>query len=37
MNNGFKWKVGSPSYEDWASVVEYLAEIRKRIAEDDEQ
>lgn len=36
MNGGFEWLIGSPTEEDWTSVVDYLAEIRKRMEEDEE-
>jgi len=37
MDNGFKWKIGTPTEEDWTSVAEYFAEIRKRLAEEDDE
>lgn len=37
MDNEFRWKPGSPNEENWSEVVDYLAEVRKRVVDEEEQ
>lgn len=31
----FAWKPGSPNEENWSEVIDYLAEVRERIEDED--